>query len=256
MPVVRVRHQSDVAQYFKEKGFNMKNSLPGLMRQAGRLCAVSLAFQAQPFGDDEKSEALGKVATTRDIYRVYATTGKAYEDIQAAGAKAGFWKAVKASAWERASKILAKSGSALKSTRIDNFDGGAAHRQLRNNRGRIPPSQKPVMIVKESQKLKSYVATEMGKVGQGKGGWATCARILGGIRGIPRWITKHGSPGNVIESYGAERTTITLINQVPYASAILTPSQKAEAVSIAGERLFKSIQIAQRNRGRAIALAE
>ena len=252
MPSVHVRHQSDVAAYFKEKGFNMKNSLPGLMRQAGRLCAVSLAFQTQPFGDDDKAEALGKVATTRDIYRVYATPGKAYEDIQDNGAQAGFWKAVKTNAWDMAAKILNREGSRLRGTVIDNFDGGSAHRQLRNNQGRIPSSQKPVMIVKDAQKLKSYISTEMDKVGQGKGGWATCARILGGIRGIPRWIAKHNSPGQALENYGADVTSITLINQVPYASSILSQSQKQEAVSIAFERLFKSIQIAERNRGRAV----
>ncbi len=123
------------------------------MRQAGRLCAVSLAFQSQPFGDDDKSEAVGKVATTRDIYRVYATPGKAYDDIQDDGAKAGFWKAVKTSAWDRAAKILNRDGSQLKGILIDSFDGGAQHRQLRNNQGRIPSSQKPVMIVKDAQKL-------------------------------------------------------------------------------------------------------
>jgi hypothetical protein len=254
MPNVHVRHQSDVAQYFKEKGFNMKNSLPGLMRQAGRLCAVSLAFQTQPFGDDDKAEALGKVATTRDIYRVYATPGKAYDDIPDVGAQAGFWKAVKTSAWDRASKILNREGSRFKGIIIDNFDGGAAHRQLRNGQGRIPASQKPVMVVKDAQKLKSYVATEMGKVGQGKGGWATCARILGGIRGIPRWIAKHNSPGQALENYGADVTSITLINQVPYASSILSQSQKQEAVGIAVERLFKSIQVAERNRGKAVLI--
>ncbi len=222
------------------------------MRQAGRLCAVSLAFQTQPFGDDEKAEALGKVATTRDIYRVYATPGKAYDDISDDGAKAGFWKAVKTSAWDRAAKILNREGSRLRGILIDNFDGGDQHRRLRNNQGRISSSQKPVMVVKDAQKLKSYLATEMGKVGQGKGGWATCARILGGVRGIPRWISKHNSPGQAIENYGANLTSITLINQVPYASAILSPAQKQEAVRIAFDRLFRSIQIAERNRGKAI----
>jgi len=251
MPTVRIAHHSQIYDYFREQGWNMKNSLPGLMRQAGRLCAVSLAFQTQPFGDSEKSEAIGKVATNRDIYRVYTTPGKAFEDIQDRRAQSGFWKAVKSSAWDRAKKILARSGSALKSTTIGDFDGGAAHQQLRNSRGRIPPSQKPVMIVRNPSALKTYVSMEVRKVGQGKGGWATCARILGGVRGIPRWITKHDSPGTAIQDYGAARTSITLINQVPYATAILSPSQKADAVRIAVERLFRSIQIAQRNRGKS-----
>ncbi len=235
------------------------------MRQAGRLCAVSLAFQTQPFGDDEKAEALGKVATTRDIYRVYATPGKAFDDLSASVKKItthgkevdfdpqkAFWSCIKTSKWPQAQSILSRFGNRLKSTLIDNFDGGDQHRRLRNNQGRIPSSQKPVMIVKDSQKLKSYVATEMSKVGFGKGGWATCARILGGVRGIPHWIAKHNSPGQAIENYGANLTSITLINQVPYASAILSPTQKQEAVRIAFDRLFRSIQIAERNRGKAI----
>src|SRR6267142_2725199 len=112
MPNVRVQHQSDVAQLFREKGWNMKNSLPGLMRQAGRLCAVSLAFQAQPFGDSDKSEALGKVATNRDIYKVYTTPGKAYSDISDPKQQAGFWRAVNRSSWEAAAKILQRAGKA------------------------------------------------------------------------------------------------------------------------------------------------
>ncbi len=248
MPRVRVTHKSDLPQYFKERGLTLKNSLPGLMRQAGRLAAVSLAFQTQPFGDSEVSEALGKVATNRDIYKVYTTPGKAYDDIKNTnqGAAKGFWKAVTARQWDRARKILAKSGNILKFTQIQPFDGGAQHRQLRNNRGRITGAQKPVMIVQDVSRLRSYVDVETKKVGYGKGGWATCARALGGIRGIPRWVTKHNSPGTVIENYGTDRTSITLINQVPYASSILSPAGKAEAVRIAGQRLFRSLQIAAR----------
>src|SRR5437016_12840495 len=105
------------------------------------------------------------------------------------------------------------------------------------------------MVVRDPSKLHSYVLMEANKVGFGKGGWATCARVLGGIRGIPRWVTKHNSPGTVIENYGADRTTITLVNQVPYASAILTSSGKAEAIQIATDRLFSSIQVADRHAG-------
>lgn len=246
MPTVRIQHQSDVAQFFREKGFNAKNSLPGLMRQVGRLCAVSLAFQAQPFGDDARAEAIGKIAVNRDIYKVYTTPGKAFDDIGDSKSQGAFWKAAKRSAWDIAQKILARAGNALKFTPILRFDGGAAHRSLRNNRGRIAGAQKPVMIVQNPEALKAYVVLETNKVGYGKGGWASCARSLGGTRGIPGWISRHNSPAQVIERYGADLTQITLINRVPYASAILTESQKAEAVNIAADRLFRSIQIAAR----------
>ncbi len=251
MPIVVVKHESNIARYLREKSLNLKTSAPAVLHQAARLVAVSLAYQAQPFGIDEKAQALGVVATTRDIYRVYATPGKAYDDISDDGAKAGFWKAVKTSAWDRAAKILNRSGARLKSTLIDNFDGGAQHRQLRNNQGRIPASQKPVMIVKDVQKLKSYVLTETKKVGFGKGGWAACARALGGTRGIPGWISRQNAPGTVIENYGASVMSITMTNQVPYASSILSPAQKQEAVRIAMDKLRTSIQIALQHTGKA-----
>ncbi len=251
MPIVRVKHESHIAQYCREKGLNLKTSLPAVLHQAGRLAAVSCAFQAQPFGIDEKAQALGVVATTRDIYRVYATPGKAYDDISDDGAKAGFWKAVKTSEWDRAAKILYRSGSTLKSTLIDSFDGGAQHRQLKKNRGRIPASQKPVMVVKNPQQLKTYIISEIDKVGFGKGGWAACARALGGTRGIPGWISRQNAPGTVAEDYGAAIMSITMVNQVPYASAILSPAQKKEAVRIAMDKLRTSIQIAIQHSGKA-----
>src|SRR6266853_5635650 len=128
------------------------------------------------------------------------------------------------SAWDKAKKILNRSSNAFKNTTIDNFDGRAAHRQLRNNQGRIPPSQKPVMIVRDSQKLKTYVASEQKKVGFGKGGWATCARVLGGTRGIPGWVSRQSSPAQVLEDYGSERSKVVMTNVVPDASEILSES--------------------------------
>ncbi len=264
MPIIRVKHESHIAQYCREKGLNLKTSLPAVLHQAGRLCAVSAAFQAQPFGIDEKAQALGVVATTRDIYRVYATPGKAYDDLSESVKKItthgkevdfdpqkAFWSCVKTSKWAQAQSILTRFGNRLKSTLIDNFDGGAQHRQLRNNQGRISASQKPVMIVKDAQKLKSYVVSETKKVGFGKGGWAACARALGGTRGIPGWISRQGAPGAVVENYGANVMSITMTNQVPYANAILSPAQKQEAVRIAMDKLRSSIQIAMQHTGKA-----
>ncbi len=256
MPIVRVKHESHIAQYCREKGLNLKTSIPAVLHQAGRLCAVSAAFQAQPFGIDDKAQALGVVATTRDIYRVYATPGIAWKDIQDKGAQAGFWKAVKTSAWDRAAKILNREGAVFKNTPIDNFDGGALHRQSRNNSGRVPKRLAPAVIVKDPSKLKTYVAAEAGKVGFGKGGWAACARALGGTRGIPGWISRQGSPGTVVEDYGSTVMSITMTNQVPYASSILSASQKAEAVRIAMERLRTSTAIAMREKGKAPPLRE
>ncbi len=256
MPIVRVKHESHIAQYCREKGLNLKTSLPGVFHNVGRLVAVSLAKQTQPFGDSPVSQALGVVATTRDIYRVYATPGKAWKDINNEGAADGFWKAVKSSAWDRAAKIINRAGARLKNVPIDNFDGGAQHRQLRNNQGRIPPSQRPVMIVKNPSTLKTYVSEEAGKVGAGKGGWATCALALGGTRPLHAWITKHNSPGTVAESYSSTPMFITMTNHIPYATEILSPAQKSEAVRIAMEKFRTSVRKAMQGNGRVDPITE
>jgi hypothetical protein len=228
---------------------------------------VSAAFQAQPFGIDEKAQALGVVATTRDIYRVYATVGKAFSDLpeeitknkkkggeSSFNPQNAFWNSVKTSKWANAQSLITRFANTFKSVPIQAFDGGAQHRQLRNNQGRIPASQKPVMIVKDAQKLKSYVVTETKKVGFGKGGWAACARALGGTRGIPGWISRQPAPGTVIENYGGAIMSITMTNQVPYASSILSPAQKQEAVRIAMDKLRASILIALQHSGKAPSL--
>lgn len=246
MPIRVKVNTSGADALFKKMGWTARNSVPGYLRQEARLVAVSLAFQTQPFGDSATTRAVGRAAVSRDIYRVYATPGKAFADIQNSNAQAGFWKAVKISAWERAKKILTKSGNALKFAAIDNFDGGAQHRQLRNGQGRIPPSQKPVMIVKNPQALKTYVASEQDKVGFGKSGWASCAKALGGSRGIPGWISRLNGPGLVVEDYGADISKVTMINQVPYASEIINESGKQNAIRIANDRLTRSIQAAIR----------
>lgn len=222
-------------------GWTIKNSVPGFLRQEARLTAVELARRTQPFGDGPAPRAVGQAATTADIYRVYATPGKAYDDVQE-NAKASFWRAVKASAWNRAQTILNRFGSTLKGITFNSFDSGAAHRQLRNNQGRIPKSQKPVMIVKDPKTLKTYVDSEVKKVGEGKGGWATCAKALGGTRGIPGWVSRQNSPGQVIENYKAELSSVTMTNQVPYASEILSEDEKQNAIDIAKDRLGKSVK--------------
>ena len=222
------------------------------MRQEARLCCVALAYASQPYGDDEKSRAEGQVAVNRDVYKVYTTPGKAYDDISPPEKQKAFWRFVNRAQWDKAQQILSTNGKSLKFTPIQAFDGGTAHQQHRNRLGKINESQKPVMIVKDPQKLKAYVASEVSKVGEGKGGWATCARQLGGTRGIPGWVSRQGSPGNVEEHYDEAKVTIVLTNEVSYSSDILDPAHKAQAVNISIDRLLKSIQVAERNAAKKI----
>jgi hypothetical protein len=228
----------------------MERSLPALMRRAARLTAVSLAKQAQPFGTNNDAKLMGQKAVVRDIRRVYALPSDVYEAIDNRKIAAGFWAAVSKGDWARATTIMQKNCPLFHSKQILPFDGGSAHQAARV-RGKIKAKQSVVFVVQKSAELKAYIQKEFDLVGWGKAGWAACARALGGVSGLPKWITRHSAPGSVIENYGGGRAEVTITNQVSYATAILNESQKKEAVDIAGRNLFKALQIEERKAAQA-----
>jgi hypothetical protein len=97
--------------------------------------------------------------------------------------------------------------------------------------------------------LSAYIKTEVARVGEGKAGWAACAKILGGTRGLPQWVTRHAGKiagGFVGKNYSGQIKTVRLENQVRYAQNLLSPGDKAQAVKIGIDRMTKGILIAER----------
>jgi len=240
----------------RARGF--ADTLEEELERAGRLIAVSLARSTQPYGDSVLSRHVGESATAGDIHRCYATPGDvfaAFPDKRFAGA---FWAAIKKGNFGAAQKIMQRYCPQFSSKEIKPFDGGAAHKGARNNRGRVSKKQDPIFVVKTTRDLNAYVQDEVDHVGEGKAGWAGCAKILGGMRGIPQWVTRHAGKlaGSFVgKDYRAEVKTITLENQVRYAQDILDPGDKAEAVKIGIDRLAKSIFIAETRAGAAHPLS-
>jgi hypothetical protein len=242
----RITVTNNAAKGFRRRAQMMERSLPQLLRRAGRLCAVSLATQAQPFGLGADAQLLGQRAVVRDIRKVYALPSDVFPDFTNQQAARAFWRAVQARDWPKATGILRKGSQRFRNLEIRPFDGGKAHQANRNNRGRIAKGQSYIFIVQDAEELKGYINAEFKLVGFGKAGWASCARPLGGTSGLPGWITRHKAPGAVEERNGNGVAEIVLINQVTYASEILSNSQKRVAVEIAGDRLFKALQIEER----------
>jgi hypothetical protein len=234
----------------------LQATLPEQLRRAGRLVAVSLATSTQPYGDNDAARILGEKATARDIHRVYATPAQVYSAIGDQKIAAGFWKAVSAGAWSKAQAIINKFCPAFAGVPIGKALDPSLHRGARDRRGRISEKQRPLQIVSPGQ-LKGYTNQEVGKVGLGKSGWAICAKILGGTRGIPQWVTRHNkiSSGTVIEDRNPTHPTITLRNELSYAEQILSEADKAEAVQIGMERLAKALITEEYKLARQHALA-
>ena|SRR5581483_2852920 len=223
------------------------------LRRVGRVVAVSLATSAQPYGIGEYSRRSGEIATARDIRRCYATPGQVYKAFDDKFKAGSFWKAIKAADYSRAQQIMRKYCPRFATKELKPFDGGAAHKAARNARGRVSSSQEPAFVVQTTRDLEAYIKSEVYRVGEGKAGWASCAKILGGTRGLPQWVTRHAgkiAPGSVVQS----KSSIVLRNEVPYAENILQPAAKAEAVRIGIDRLTKQAIIAERRAARANAL--
>ena len=228
--------------------------LEDLIDRVGRLIAVSLATSAVPYGISDKSRSVGESAVVRDIYRIYATPSQVYGEILRNGTRQqanGFYRAIRGGNIGEARGILSQSAPRFGLAEIGLFDGGALHRARRNNRGRISPSQKVLLIVTNKTALRQYVLDEVNKVGFGKAGWGNCARAFketGATRGLPQWVTRHRNAPAAVAKDGRVQGTmiVTMFNQVPYAQNLLGAGEKAQAIGIGVDRLLSSMIAAER----------
>jgi hypothetical protein len=231
----------------RSRGFS--TSIEDELERAGRLISISLATSAQPYGIDSSARTKGEAATSSDIRHVYATPGNVFENFTNEGQAAAFWKAIKTGNFSRAEKLMQAHAPSFSNKTIKPFDGGQAHRAARNNRGRVSRKQEPVFVVQSTRALSAYVKSEVDHVGEGKGGWAACAKILGGSRGLPQWVTRHAgkrSAGFVGKDYRANVKRVRLENRVAYAQNLLSPGDKSQSVAIGIERMTRGILIAER----------
>jgi hypothetical protein len=254
---------SDTDRKLAARARGFAPDLENVMDRVGRLVAVSLATSAQPYGIGPKSLAVGQAAVVRDIYRVYATPGQAYKEILSNAGKpaaSAFYSALKtgnvtSANYARyglsAAEIMKRNAPRFGLAEIGFFDNGTLHKARRNNRGRVPPTQKVLLVVTNVNALQKYILDEMNMVGFGKAGWGNCARAFkdaGATRGLPEWVTRHrGAPAGVAKDGRAEGTLIvTMFNQVSYAENLLTAGDKAQAIGIGVDRLTSQMIQAER----------
>lgn len=217
-------------------------SWPEVLRQQGRLIAVNLAYNTQPYGFDDKSQALGQKAVMRDIGRVFWSFSKTYEFLKEKSVKAAraFYGAAINGNFKRAAKILQASG-------IDAPIGtikSEIHQERRDRRGHVRGKKNhPAVIVKNSNTLETYGKRIEKRVGFGKAGWATCAKALGGTRGIPLWSKRGKAPGSVDDqSHSFNNPHITMKNDVRYISYICTQAAVTNASRMQREKMLKHME--------------
>jgi hypothetical protein len=243
------------------------------MRIQARSLCVSLANSTQPFGLNAKAKAIGEKAVTRDIDRVYKTGFTAVREIGSLPIPIGKTKTqnAKQAAAALAALVLGKSfGKGKKGigaqtaaqalidrlnykpyvyTRIGEFDRGSAHDNARFGKNkRVPKNQFVRQVVTKETELARYFKQKRGNVGIAKSGWAVCAGILGGFRGIPKWVYRHTGGGRVVDNSKAvigafSKPYISMTNTIPWIANVISKSTVQKSIDIQVIKMIKRLSI-------------
>lgn len=249
-------------------GTAVKKTGPDLLRQGGRLMAISCAKSTQPYGTGKRARDAGENAVARDLRYVYLPASRFIRQIESTMPKIAQWFARAAAAGDagQANLILQK----IKNPRrllVIRFDAGQAHRLARGQNGRVR-KQKPQVVVLDENELAAYALREKNQVGFAKGAWAGMGRVLGGIRGLragrladggnditATWILRHSRRSGtfVIKENFTDpvKARITLTSTVRYADQVLSGYEAFKAQEIAKDRLQLMLQYAARAEARA-----
>lgn len=239
-----------------------KKSFSQTLIQGSRILAVNLAYQTQPFGDNDTGKEAGEGAVATEIQRVYKTPAYVFSRIETSGLPQGKKKTQNAS---QAAKVFvqfikrgetAKAEQFLQKLRIDpffktevsSFDAGYKHQSVRfGARRKVSRNQFPLLVPKDAAKLRAYVKIIEKRVGTAKAGWASCAQQLGGMRGIPGWVTRHaraGVLGKVDDaSFLDNKPYIRITNTVPWIDKCLNQGQMQRAFDIASYKMMQFLRI-------------
>lgn len=163
-----------------------------------------------------KSAKQGKVRVKSDIERVYLKSQWFTETFSFKNEKLG--EKVKQAVRKKAAEILNTlfdRSPKLNRIHIESFDE-SIHARFRK-KGRVPKGVAPFSYpLTDQSKVTAYVKQKETRVGSVKSGWAYCVKVLGGS--VAKWVDK-GNNGTVIKE--EKESTVTLINNVPYASEFM-----------------------------------
>ncbi len=214
---------------------SLAHKIPGsTVKSEARLLCVELVKYTQPFGEDGEDKKKGEGALRRDYSRVYPDVKSEFIGDQI---KAKARPRDKESAKQRWLKY-ARGGNeeAMRNMLQDMKIGATAYgvkadpsfHKSRWSRGTLKRGSS--QIVTDRKSVDSLIKDALKMVGFVKRGWSTCAKLLGGTRGIPGWISRGSGAGRVIDKTNQKNPSITIINDSTYTSQVLSQSGKQHAI--------------------------
>lgn len=220
-----------IAKFVSETG----REYASVLKQQSKLLVKDLISATPPFGKSTFSESynaqrrIGEAAVKRDIQKVF----RPITALADAVAKNGNSKL--------AAALLANSGISVssKTQKINQKGSGVnmdalntifermgmagrvllevdpkIHNSARGRRGRVKRAT-PYYIVK-TKSIDRYIKLRQSHVGKAKAGWIKAA-VGTGLRGVPKWIKQHLTPGVFVDKSTIPDGSITVGNLVSHA---------------------------------------
>ena len=175
-----------------------------ILRQQGRLLAVSAAKHTERYGDKAAVGKQHKKNLSDDIRRVYKRAYSAQGLIaRKMGSKAGenYKKYIRQRDTSRAQTLIDKANISQyyrgRRPKVITWDGGAANTRS----GKQAPAKQTVYLVCEYPEVKRYIKAKQKHVGAAKHGWARAAMMLG-HKGSGRGMPKYFARGHKTRGFG------------------------------------------------------
>jgi len=219
-----------------------KKDVKETIRSYARLLAVDLAFRTQPYGKGKSSRDKGEGAIVRDILG-----GRKRRGILVAMDDAMIAAAIETGAYSTGRiRLFVRKDGTVYGTDQQHFRPDASYEEIRQihrsafQNGRMTQAGGRTrdigrwkfieQLVTKKTTAERYIKAIQKRVGWAKAGWATCARLLGGTRGIPQWVTRHRkAPGRITDNTADRNPSVTLHNDVPYSREVLHRNAMSQA---------------------------
>lgn len=216
-----------------------------------RLFCADLAFITRPIGKSATTGRDHAAKIANQIDEIYWNVGQAVEALKSQkgeGVAQSFQRAIRKRNYPQASAILMRS---IGNTRweVGPWDNGNLHKTQRFNK-RV--STRRVIIEKGA--LTRYKAQEAKQSGFAKAGFAAAARDLGGVRGIPGFVTRHQSaPGAGRSIRTGDDITVSIENHVEHIEHAFDSSLESIALNTRARKIESLIKRIIRNAAKKIS---
>lgn len=244
--------QARFERSFKRFARLVDKDVASTMRAEARLFGVDLAFATTPYGKNATSYQRGLKAVRKDIGKVFANPSKVFAEIDRssqAASKAFYGLLVNGNVNE-AREILRRVGGRFKGLPISPLSPEI--HQRRRVDGKVDHFR-PAVVLENSKSRVVYTKQVEKRVGMAKASWVVDLQKLGGLRGVPGWVSKARKSGT---GYIVDKTRgnsplkgVEFVSMIPYISKNIRSNSVRVALGRRAKMLMRKVdQINQKRK--------